>query len=104
MTASEVDELFLDALAQRQREQQQQIFRSVGDVSFVDDLAEAYAEQRALEKADAEQRARTKAYVEKFARPVVQYDDSKAHLFKHSWNGVAVDGVGGSFSTGGISF
>jgi hypothetical protein len=50
MTASEVDELFLDALAQRQREQQpqQQIFRSVGDVSFVDDLAEAYAEQGAM--------------------------------------------------------
>ena len=99
MTASEVDELFLDALAQRQREQQQQIFRSVGDVSCVDELAEAYSEQRALEKADAEQRARTK-----FARPVVQYDNSKAHLFKHYWNGVAVKGVGGSFSTGGISF
>ena len=37
MTASEVDELFLDALA---KQQQQQIFRSVGDVSFVDELAE----------------------------------------------------------------
>lgn len=90
MTTSEVDALFLDALAKRQ----QQIFRSVGDVSCIDELAEAYSEQRALEKADAEQRA----------RPVVQYDDSKAHLFKHYWNGVAVKGVGGTFSTGGISF